>query len=118
MPTILKEITVLIIGKPSLQEDVAPELEVTPTAVEPEVAITEESLTRENMAPETETTLSNAGLEVVTHAVPVIDPRCLLSTCLREKFRFPISRSLRKVILERNCLLSYLVGGLLNLIFS
>lgn len=51
MPIVLKESAIPIVEEPLLQEDIAPELEMTPTVVQPEVLIIEKSMTQENMAP-------------------------------------------------------------------
>lgn len=56
-PIAWKESAVLIVEEPSLQKDIAPEHEVTPTTVESEGPIIKESLTQENVALEMETTL-------------------------------------------------------------
>lgn len=77
MPIVSKESVVPIVDEPSLQEDKAPRLEVTPTVAEPDVPIIEESLPQENMAPGTETTFCVWCPEVATLATTVIESEVL-----------------------------------------
>lgn len=96
MPFVLKESAIPIVEESSLQEDLAPEPQVTPFAAEPDLPIIEESPRQENVAPGTETTppeVVTPAATLVEAEVPAIDPPASL-------IQFSSLPMLRKVILD------------------